>query len=47
MPVFDDEVDYEEIDLVGHRLQEVFDHAYKSNTQCDGRAAAQPRKHQA
>jgi hypothetical protein len=47
IPVFGDEVDYEEIDLVGHRLQKIFDYAYDTNEECDERAVAQLRKHEA
>lgn len=47
VPIFGDEVDYDEIDLVGHRLQKVYDYAYDSDAECDARAAAQLRKHDA
>jgi hypothetical protein len=47
IPVFGDEVDYEEINLVGHRLQKIFDYAYDTNEECDERAVAQLRKHEA
>ena len=47
MPVFGDEVEYDEIDLVGHRLQKVFDYAYGSSGECDERAVGQLRKHEA
>ena len=46
IPVFGDEVDYEEINLVGHRLQKIFDYAYDTNAECDDRAVAQLRKHE-
>jgi len=46
IPVFGDEVDYDEINLVGHRLQKIFDYAYDSNSECDDRAVAQLRKHE-
>jgi len=47
IPVFGDEVDYDEINLVGHRLQKIFDYAYDTNEECDERAVAQLRKHDA
>jgi hypothetical protein len=47
IPVFGDEVDYEEINLVGHRLQKIFDYAYDTNDESDDRAVAQLRKHDA
>lgn len=47
VPTFGDEVDYDEVDLVGHRLQKVFDYAYDSNDECDERAVGQLRKHDA
>ena len=47
LPTFGDEVDYPEVDLVGHRLQKVFDYAYDSNSECDARAVGQLRKHNA
>jgi hypothetical protein len=47
IPVFGDEVDYTEINLVGHRLQKIFDYAYDTNAECDARAVAQLRKHDA
>jgi hypothetical protein len=47
IPVFGDEVDYDEINLVGHRLQKIFDYAYDTNSECDARAVAQLRKHDA
>jgi hypothetical protein len=47
IPVFGDEVDYDEINLVGHRLQKIFDYAYDTNDECDGRAVLQLRKHDA
>jgi hypothetical protein len=45
VPIFGDEVDYGEIDLVGHRMQKVFDYSYYSDAECDARAVAQLRKH--
>jgi len=45
IPVFGHEVDYEEINLVGHRLQKIFAYAYDTNDECDDRAVAQLRKH--
>ena len=45
MPLFGDEVEYDEIDLVGHRLQKVFDYAYGTASECDERAVGQLRKH--
>ena len=47
IPIFGDEVDYDEVDLVGHRLQKVFDYAYDTETECENRAVAQLRKHEA
>jgi hypothetical protein len=47
IPIFGDEVDYEEVDLVGRRLQKVFDYAYDTDAECEDRAAAQLRKHEA
>jgi len=47
VPMFGDEVDYDEVDLVGHRLQKVYDYAYQSKAECDARAVAQLRKHEA
>jgi hypothetical protein len=47
IPVFGDEVDYTEINLVGHRLQKIFDYAYDTDAECDARAVAQLRKHDA
>ena len=47
IPTFGDEVDYDEVDLVGHRLQKVYDYSYTSDAQCDARAVAQLRKHDA
>ena len=47
IPTFGDEVDYDEIDLVGHRLQKVYDYSYTSDAECDARAVAQLRKHNA
>jgi|GEM_PF-1942269 len=47
IPVFGDEVDYDEVNLVGHRLQKIFDYAYDTNAECDDRAEAQLRKHDA
>lgn len=41
------ELDYEEVNLVGHRLQKIFDYAYDANAECDDRAVAQLRKHDA
>ena len=38
IPVFGDEVDYEEINLVGHRLQKIFDYAYDTNDECHSTA---------
>jgi hypothetical protein len=46
IPVFGDEVDYEEMNLVGHRLQKIFDYAYDTNDECDDRVVAQLRKHE-
>ncbi len=47
IPIFGDEVDYDEVDLVGHRLQKVYDYAYDTNAECDERAVGQLRKHDA
>jgi hypothetical protein len=47
IPIFGDEVDYNEIDRVGHRLQKVFDYAYDTDAECDTRSVAQLRKHDA
>jgi hypothetical protein len=47
IPVFGDEVDYDEINLVGHRLQKIFDYAYDTDSECDDRAVSQLRKHDA
>ena len=47
IPTFGDEADYDEIDLVGHRLQKVYDYSYTSDAECDARAVAQLRKHNA
>ena len=47
IPTFGDEIDYDEVDLVGHRLQKVYDYSYTSDAQCDARAVAQLRKHNA
>jgi hypothetical protein len=47
IPIFGDEVDYEEIALVGHRLQKVYDYAYADSGECDDRAVSQLRKHNA
>ena len=47
IPTFGDEVDYDEVDLVGHRLQKVYDYSYTTDAQCDARAVAQLRKHDA
>lgn len=47
VPIFGDEVDYGEVDLVGHRLQKVFDYAYADNDECEERAEGQLRKHDA
>jgi len=47
IPIFGDEVDYEEVSLVGHRLQKVYDYAYSDDGDCDDRAVGQLRKHNA
>jgi hypothetical protein len=47
IPTFGDEVNYDEVDLVGHRLQKVYDYAYDTRAECDARAAGQLRKHDA
>jgi len=47
VPVFGDEVDYDEVDLIGHRLQKVYDYSYDTAAECDARAVAQLRKHDA
>jgi hypothetical protein len=47
IPIFGDEVDYDEVDLVGHRLQKVFDYGYADNEECEDRAEGQSRKHDA
>jgi hypothetical protein len=47
IPTFGDEVDYDEVDLVGHRLQKVYDYAYDTKAECDARAVGQLRKHDA
>jgi hypothetical protein len=46
-PLFGDEVEYDEVDPVGHRLQKVFDYAYDSASECDARAVGQLRKQNA
>jgi hypothetical protein len=45
VPIFGDEVDYGEIDLLGHRMQKVFDCSQDSNAECDARSVGQLRKH--
>ena len=45
VPTFGDEVDYDEVDLIGHRLQKVYDYWYAADAECDDRAVAQIRKH--
>jgi hypothetical protein len=35
------------VDLVGHRLQKVYDYAYDTRAECDARAVGQLRKHDA
>lgn len=47
VPIFGDEVDYDEVEKIGHRLQKVFDYAYDSDPECDKRAVSQLRKHDA
>ena len=47
IPTFGDEVDYDEVALVGHRLQKVYDYSYTTDAECDARAVAQLRKHHA
>ena len=47
IPIFGDEVDYDEVDLIGHRLQKVYDYSYDTDAECDDRAVAQLRKHDA
>ena len=47
IPIFGDEVDYDEVDLIGHRLQKVYDYSYETDAECDDRAVAQLRKHDA
>ena len=42
IPIFGDEVD-----LIGHRLQKVYDYSYDTDAECDDRAVAQLRKHDA
>ena len=45
IPTFGDEVDYDEVALVGHRLQKVYDYSYSTDAECDARSVAQLRKH--
>ena len=47
IPIFGDEVDYDEVDLIGHRLQKVYDYSYDTDGECDGPAVAQLRKNEA
>jgi hypothetical protein len=47
VPIFGDEVDYDEVDLIGHRLQKVYDYSYDTAAECHARAVAQLRKHDA
>lgn len=47
VPIFGDEVDYDEVDLIGHRLQKVYDYSYDTDMECDARAVAQLRKYDA
>ena len=47
IPIFGDEVDYDEVDPIGHRLQKVYDYSYDTDAECDDRAVAQLRKHDA
>ena len=47
IPIFGDEVDYDEVDLIGHRLQKVYDYSYDTDAECDDRVVAQLRKHDA
>ena len=47
IPTLGDEVDYDEVDLIGHRLQKVYDYSYDTDAECDDRAVAQLRKHDA
>jgi hypothetical protein len=45
--LFWDDLDYDEIDLVGHRLQKIFDYGYDSDAECATRVTSQLRKHMA
>ena len=47
IPIFGDEVDYDEVHLIGHRAQKVCDYSYDTDAECDDRAVAQLRKHDA
>ena len=47
IPSFGDEVHYDEVDQIGHRLQKVYDYSYDTDAECDDRAVAQLRKHDA
>ena len=47
IPIFGDELDYDELDQIGHRLQKVYDYLYDTDAECDDRAVAQLRKHDA
>jgi len=42
-----DEVDYDEVDVIGHRLQKVYDYSYGTDAECGDRAVAQLREHDA
>ena len=47
IPIFGDEADYDEVDLIGHRLQKVYDYSYDTDAECDDPAVAQLSKHDA
>jgi hypothetical protein len=44
---FGEEIDFDEVALVGHRLQKVYDYAHTTDDECADRATAQLRKHNA
>jgi hypothetical protein len=45
-PSWGDDVDWDEVALIGTRLQKVFDYSYDSDSECENRAADQLRIHQ-
>ena len=40
-------MDRDEVELIGHRLQKVYDYSYDTDAECDDQAVAQLRKHDA